>query len=46
MMAMLCVPTQLGPSLVTAMRDTVETERLAQVRTSMLKMLTCVCVLR
>ena len=25
-MAMLCVPTQLVPSLVTAMRDTVETE--------------------
>ena len=36
MMAMLCVPTHLGPSLAPAMRDTVETEQLAQVRTSML----------
>ena len=43
-MKMLNVPTQLGPSLVPAMKDTVETEWLAQVRTLMLKMLTCVCV--
>ena len=36
MTAMLCVPTHLGPSLVPAMRATVETEEIAQVRTSML----------
>ena len=39
-MAMLCVPTHLGPLLVPAMRVTVETEGLAQVRTSMLSLLT------
>ena len=30
-MRMLCVPTQLGPSLVPAMRDTVEMDGLVQV---------------
>ena len=40
MMTMLCVPTHLGPSLVPATRDTVEMEGLAQVRTSMLSLLT------
>ena len=42
MMAMLCVPIHLGPSLVPAMGDSVEMEWLAQVRTSLLKMLTSV----